>query len=46
MLGLLRYRHIHYALTRGMPEMVQDKMAIEKLNMIFLPIFLFTADDG
>jgi glutathione S-transferase len=46
MITLMRYRHIHYSVTWGMPEVVLEKMGIEKPKMVFLPTFLFEDDAG
>ena len=46
MLGLLRYRHIPYAMTWGDPAATLDALGIEKPRPIFHPTFLFDNDDG
>jgi len=46
MLGLLRYRHIPYAVTWGDPAGTLDALGIEKPRPIFHPTFLFDNDDG
>ncbi len=46
MLGLLRYRHIPYSVTWGMPEVVLDQMGIAKPKFAFLPTFLFDEGEG
>jgi glutathione S-transferase len=46
MISLMRYRHIRYAVTWGMPDMILDKMAIERPQFAFMPTFLFDGDDG
>ena len=46
MLGLLRYRHIPYAVTWGDPAGTLDALGIEKPRPIFHPTFLLDNDDG
>lgn len=46
MISLMRYRHIRYAVTWGMPDVVLDKMGIERPKIAFMPTFLFEGDDG
>jgi glutathione S-transferase len=46
MISLMRYRHIPYVVTWGMPDTVLDKMGIERPKLTFLPTFLFDNGDG
>ena len=46
MVALLRYRHIPYSVTWGDPEVILDKMGIEKPKPILMPTFLFEEDGG
>lgn len=46
MISLMRYRHIRYAVTWGMPDTILDKMGIERPKLAFMPTFLFEGDDG
>lgn len=46
MLGLLRYRHIPYAMTWGDPAGMLEALGVDKPRPIFMPTFLFDNDEG
>ncbi|MFQ3200254.1 MAG: glutathione S-transferase [Zhongshania sp.] len=46
MISLMRYRHIRYAVSWGMPDVILDKMEVERPKLAFMPTFLFDDDDG
>jgi len=46
MLGLLRYRHIPYAITWGDPAGMLEALGVDKPRPIFMPTFLFDNDEG